>query len=382
MTNIRKHSSTMKIHCNAGVTSTNLIGDLRGYGTVWYHPNGIANILSLARVKEHGYRVTFDSSDGNAFHLHKDDGNVRVFTQSRKGLYYLRTERDIGGVSLVNTVANNATNYSKRDYAKAKLAPQIQRIIGRPSTRTFLSIVEKNLLPNCPVTCDDIIAAEHIFGPDLGALKGKTVHKNSAPVKVHHNNIPETILSRYMKVTVACDIMFVNTLPFFVTISRHIKFSTSELMSNQQIDTIFQGIKRMYQTYSKRGFTVTDLLMDGQFDTNGLRDKVASLGITLNIVAAGEHVPEIERHIRVIKERARGILNVLPFVKVPARVIIELIYYCCFWLNSFPADGGISDTLSPRAIVVGSTVNYTHHCKIEFGSYVQTHEPHDNSMVS
>jgi hypothetical protein len=73
ITNIRQHSNVMDIHCNAGVTSTNLIGELMGYGTVWYNPKGIANILSLARVKERGYRVTFDSSEGNAFHLHKAD---------------------------------------------------------------------------------------------------------------------------------------------------------------------------------------------------------------------------------------------------------------------------------------------------------------------
>ena len=49
--NIREAKSFMDIHCNAGVTSTSLVGELPGYGTVWYHPNGIANILSLARVK-------------------------------------------------------------------------------------------------------------------------------------------------------------------------------------------------------------------------------------------------------------------------------------------------------------------------------------------
>jgi hypothetical protein len=45
--NIRTGDGHMDIHCNAGVTRTNLIGDLPGYGQVWYHPNGIANILSL-----------------------------------------------------------------------------------------------------------------------------------------------------------------------------------------------------------------------------------------------------------------------------------------------------------------------------------------------
>jgi hypothetical protein len=50
----------MDIHCNAGVTSTDLIDDLPRYGTVWYNSNGITNILSLTRVKEK-HRVTFDS---------------------------------------------------------------------------------------------------------------------------------------------------------------------------------------------------------------------------------------------------------------------------------------------------------------------------------
>ena len=83
----------MDIHNNAGVTRTNLIGKLRGYGTVWYKPTGIANILSLARATECGYHVTFDSSEGNTFHLHdKADGTMRVFKQSPKDIYYIDTK--------------------------------------------------------------------------------------------------------------------------------------------------------------------------------------------------------------------------------------------------------------------------------------------------
>ena len=205
--NIREHSNSMDIHCNAGITSTKLIGELRGYGTVWYNPTGIANILSLAKAKERGYRVTFDSSEGNAFHLHKADGTVRVFRQSSKGLYYLDTKtdyeesRDSNEVNLINTVADNGTKYSQRDYSKAELARKIQTIIGRPSTKTFLSIVNKNLLPNCPVTRADIIAAEQIFGPDVGSLKGKTVRRASSAVQNEHTNVPDTIMSRFQEVT-------------------------------------------------------------------------------------------------------------------------------------------------------------------------------------
>ena len=52
LTNIRTANGTMNVHFNAGVSTTNKIGDLRGYGTVWYIPDGMANILSLSKVKQ------------------------------------------------------------------------------------------------------------------------------------------------------------------------------------------------------------------------------------------------------------------------------------------------------------------------------------------
>jgi hypothetical protein len=160
----------MDIHCNAGVTSTNLMFDLPGYGTVWYHPNGIANILSLNKVKER-YRVTYDSTNGNAFVVHKGDGTPRTFQQLPRGLFYMDTATT--GTLLVNTVAENKTSYTNCDYLKAVLAREIQKKIGQPSTRASIKIVDNKLLPNCTITREDILAAKHIF---VGLLKGKTVH--------------------------------------------------------------------------------------------------------------------------------------------------------------------------------------------------------------
>ena len=45
--NICRTAEGMRVHCNAGSCLTNLIVDLPGYGTMWYDPKAIDNILSL-----------------------------------------------------------------------------------------------------------------------------------------------------------------------------------------------------------------------------------------------------------------------------------------------------------------------------------------------
>jgi hypothetical protein len=94
----------------------------------------------------------------------------------------------------VNTVANNQSSYTKRDFSRAELARKIQKMMGCPSTCDFLRYVDNNLLPNCPINRQDILAAEHIFVPDVGALKGKTVRQSPNRVRILRN--PESGVQR------------------------------------------------------------------------------------------------------------------------------------------------------------------------------------------
>ena len=47
--NIRKvrGKDAIQLHCNSGDKIVDRVGDLPGYGTVWYKPTGNANILSI-----------------------------------------------------------------------------------------------------------------------------------------------------------------------------------------------------------------------------------------------------------------------------------------------------------------------------------------------
>ena len=377
--NIRQGHHTMKIHSTGGVCHTDLVGDLPGYGTVWYHPNGIANILSLARLRKKGYRITYSSEEGNVFNVIKKDGSVRIFRQSDEGLYFLNTT-DKHDIVLINTVSDNQYKYSNKSYSQAVLARKLQKVIGRPNTRDFIRILNTNALPNSPVTYHDVMTAENIFGPDIGSLKGKTVRQTPDTVEINKTAMPAGIYERYKNMVVAGDIMHVNGMTFLVTISRHLRFATTELLKNQKNETILRAIKNVINVYKEGSFQVTDLLMDGQFD--GMSNELSGLGIRLNITGRQEHVPEIERYIRTLKERIRSVYNTLPFKSMPPMMLAELVSYCNFWLNSFPKEDGISKILSPRTIITGKQINYLKHCKLEFGEYVQTHEEHDNTLTT
>ena len=160
----------MRIHCNACTTTTNMVGNLPGFGIVWYHPYGIANILSMANINKK-FLITFDRKNDNEFVVHTHDRCHRRFKESNHGLYYMDLSPE--SALLVNTVADNKYKFTNRDYSRAILARSILRIIGRPSEQKYLKIVNNEQIRGCPVTTDDVRTAQNIFGPKVGSLQGK-----------------------------------------------------------------------------------------------------------------------------------------------------------------------------------------------------------------
>jgi hypothetical protein len=83
--NIRQVEGYMQLSTQAGSTTTNWMAVVPGYyRPVWFHPGGIANILSLVNMIAK-YHVTYDShaSDShNECFVHKEDGGVQQFQQS------------------------------------------------------------------------------------------------------------------------------------------------------------------------------------------------------------------------------------------------------------------------------------------------------------
>ena len=132
--NINRVKDRMKIQCNAGTWVTNLVGDLPGYGAVWFDPRVIANVLSLKLVKEK-YHIQYDSNGKDGFVVTKPNRERFKFILSSSGLHYLDTSNPDPNKSdnttlVVNTLAKNKKNYMNNDYLHALRARELQIMMG------------------------------------------------------------------------------------------------------------------------------------------------------------------------------------------------------------------------------------------------------------
>jgi hypothetical protein len=123
--------------------------------------------------------------------------------------------------------------------------------------------------------------------------------------------------------------MFVSKIPFLVTISRSIKFGTAEMLPNRQAKSLATAMRNVIRLYKGRGFNVPFVIMDGEFES--IRGDLGDEGATLNTTSNDEHVGDIERYIRTVKERCRCIYNTLPFTNMPGRMMVEMVYTSVFW---------------------------------------------------
>lgn len=119
--------------------------------------------------------------------------------------------------------------------------------------------------------------------------------------------------------------------------------------------------------YNNKGLVVITAMRDGQFDPVwGL------LGSTdLNNTAALEHVPKAEHKIRVVKKRCCALKSTLPFMALPARLVIGTIIFVLMVMNTFQMSYGITDIFSLWAFMIGMALDFKKHCRVHFGMYFQ-----------
>jgi hypothetical protein len=114
-----------------------------------------------------------------------------------------------------------------------------------------------------------------------------------------------TLLKLHKEVFLTVDIFFINKMPLFLTLSRKICFTAVNHLADRAVPQIFKAFKEIYQYYLQRGFRITTVHADGEFEPlKTLLIESMPSGPMVNLASSNEHVPEIERRIRVERNGA------------------------------------------------------------------------------
>jgi hypothetical protein len=209
-------------------------------------------------------------------------------------------------------------------------------------------------------------------------LKGKFTRRQPDEVVTSLVPLPKIVEDHYKEVTLAVDVMHVNTIPFLVSVSRKIHYGTAHAIHCMKIPVMEDAIKCIIKAYKVRGFTVKFLMVDIQF--RGIKDRNNLTGVLVNVVSRDEHVEDIKRLIGIYKERIRYYWAMLPFKKIPKMMVMKLVEAVKFNVDAFVLKSGVSQHLSPMTIVEGVTLDYSKHFQVIFGEYAQVFEGTDNTM--
>ena len=152
-------------------------------------------------------------------------------------------------------------------------------------------MIRGNKIKNYKATPDHAEIAHDIWVESEDYIKGSRVQSKSKHVDGFKLKVPTEYLKLGKKVYLTCDVLFVNKIPFFITLSRKIDSIATAHLKDRKIKTIFLAFFAVYKFYLRRGYRITMVHADNAIGPmKPLIDNIKK-GPTINLAAANEHVP-------------------------------------------------------------------------------------------
>jgi len=163
-----------------------------------------------------------------------------------------------------------------------------------------------------PVSSRDTIRARNIYETELGVIKGKLTQSKDRSETLLEPSSVTVRATQQMYV----DIMFILGDPFLISVTMPLKLTQVYNHKTKRHETIIREETQL-RTLTSFGFRVESIHNDAVEGVAALVDHFMASEISVNPSGPEQHQPVVERQIRVVKERARGIVSmILPF-KLP-----------------------------------------------------------------
>ncbi len=300
--NVREADVSCEFNGIGGKILCTQIGEYQPFGSVYFHPKCIANILSWSQIKK-------DNCENISFHYDNEDGS---FTVNLGRESFLFNEVSSGLHALVLTsVADNKKNFTQREIHGADKAKEFMMRLGVPSPETVIDLIQNGSLSHLDVTAQDVRNAVSIYGPDVASLKGKSTE----PVNV------TTLVDRVPKqhgvmLEMSSDLMFISLEAYLVSVFKPIGLIMVNYLGKKgakATTSIAAAILCQVNKCKSEGFGVSVINFDGEPGAYAAAKILESRQVCPPFnPTPGSHVGEIEIVIRLVKNwfTKRGYRNV------------------------------------------------------------------------
>ena len=283
--NVHQVNTTLSLATNAGTMTTNLQAELPGYGTVWFDPQAMTNVLSFGNITKqypiqylqesdtfqvqlHGHASIFSCEQGDNLYVlegHQPQEDHQPTSSSQENLF------PISATSHVQTIEENAKFLTPKEIAQANVAKQLLHTLGYPSVVILKTIIKMNMIQDNPVTKSDIKLMEHLYGPNIPTVEGKTTRQCQHKLASDVVSIPHELCDTQHDVCLYIVVMYINGMPFLTTISKNIKYRTAMWVADHMAPTIANLVESVLKLYSRASFQVKEVCLitnSSQFSTS------------------------------------------------------------------------------------------------------------------
>ena len=238
-------------------------GVLPGFGPVAITPNSGRNGLA-GHEAESRYHVVYRQNQYIDVKI-TSDFTVR-FSKDPKSQFYttLFTDEVLAQLRLVDqyigsndsyvtTVAQRASDFSKRDVARATSARQVTRRLVYPSDQALSNTFNKGSIIQCDVTGRDIALASKIFGPTVESLKGKS--KDHGPTRETVYDVPRSQIKQQL---MSCDVFVWRKVFFILAVLTPLQLIMARWIPHSARESdMIQTFEVLIGVVKSQGFAVT-----------------------------------------------------------------------------------------------------------------------------
>ena len=363
-------------------------GLFRDFGYVVIAPGAYANIISQRDCHAWGVEIIWDEetqtytlrgrSHDLVFNL-LPDWDAHFACSIRTGVSESTDDIVCISRSTIPTVANNLALYTPQQRKQAARARELQIIAGLQSTARTTELLKG--IDNAGVTGKDLVRADALAGKPLAKVRGGTKQQGQIVARVEVEE-PRSVDSQAESGWFEIDLLYIQGLAFLIALLLPRGYVMCRYLQDKTTAEIGESIDMCTAEAKSLNVDVQIIRCDGERGVAAYAKELNRNGTVVDLTAAGEHLPHVERVNQDVKNYVRGQMNGgLPY-RMGKLLIVMCVMFIVSRLNIFVSKGS-PDGLSAFEGLKHRRIDRLLDLRAPFGAYVEATKPNtDNSMAS